>query len=60
MPKILNTPYEQDVILWSQEQARALQERDFSKLDIEHLADEMALAAREAERELKPYDRPSA
>jgi len=52
MPKILNTPYEQDVILWSQEQARALQERDFSKLDIEHLADEIEDVGKSEKREL--------
>jgi hypothetical protein len=39
MPKTLKTPYEKYVILWPQKQPRALRERDFSKLDIEHLAD---------------------
>jgi len=52
MPKMLNTPYETDVILWSQEQARALRERDFSKLDIEHLADEIEDVGKSEKREL--------
>ena len=52
MPKILNTQYEKDVILWSQEQARALRERDFSKLDIEHLADEIEDVGKSEKREL--------
>jgi hypothetical protein len=52
MPKTLNTPYEKDVILWSQEQARALRARDFSKLDIEHLADEIEDVGKSEEREL--------
>lgn len=52
MPKMLNTPYEKDVILWSQEQARALRERDFSKLDIEHLADEIEDVGKSEKREL--------
>ena len=52
MPKTLNTPYEKDVLLWSQEQARALRERDFSKLDIEHLADEIEDVGKSEKREL--------
>ena len=52
MAKNLNTPYETDVILWSQEQARALRERDFSRLDIEHLADEIEDVGRCEKREL--------
>jgi len=52
MPKMLNTPYEKDAILWSQEQARALRERDFSKLDIEHLADEIEDVDKSEKREL--------
>ena len=52
MPKILNTQYEKDVILWSQEQARALRERDSSKLDIEHLADEIEDVGKSEKREL--------
>ncbi|RBP08231.1 uncharacterized protein DUF29 [Roseiarcus fermentans] len=52
MPKTLNTPYETDVILWSQEQARALRERDYSQLDIEHLADEIEDVGKSEKREL--------
>ena len=52
MAKNLNTPYETDVILWSQEQARALRERDFSRLDIEHLADEIEDVGKSEKREL--------
>ena len=51
MPKTL-TGYDEDVILWAQEQARALRERDFSKLDIEHLADEIEDVGRCEKREL--------
>jgi hypothetical protein len=50
--KTLSTPYETDVILWSQEQARALRERDFSGLDIEHLADEIEDVGKSEKREL--------
>ncbi len=52
MAKTLNTPYKKDVILWSQEQARALRERDFSRLDIEHLADEIEDVGKSEKREL--------
>ncbi len=52
MPKTLNTAYETDVILWSQEQARALRERDFAKLDLEHLADEIEDVGKSEKREL--------
>jgi Domain of unknown function DUF29 len=52
MPKTLKTPYEKDVILWSQEQARALRDRDFSRLDIEHLADEIEDVGKSEKREL--------
>lgn len=44
--------YEEDVVLWSQEQARALRERDFSKLDIEHLAEEIEDVGKSEKREL--------
>ena len=50
--RTLNTPYQKDVILWSQEQARALRERDFSRLDIEHLADEIEDVGKSGKREL--------
>ncbi len=51
MPKTF-TGYDEDVILWSQEQARALRERDFSKLDVEHLADEIEDVGKSEKREL--------
>jgi hypothetical protein len=46
------TPYDEDVILWSQEQARLLRERRFSELDIEHLADEIEDVGKSEKREL--------
>jgi hypothetical protein len=48
----MGTRYEEDVVLWSLEQARALRERDFSKLDIERLADEIEDVGRSEKREL--------
>ena len=33
--------YDEDVLLWSQQQARFLREGRFAELDIEHLADEI-------------------
>jgi len=44
--------YEKDVILWAEEQARALRERDFGRLDIEHLADEIEDVGKSEKREL--------
>jgi Domain of unknown function DUF29 len=52
MPKTLNTPYEKDVVLWPEEKSRALRERDFSKLDIEHLADEIEDVGKSEKRRL--------
>ena len=52
MPKTLNTLYEKDVVLWAEEQARALRARDFSRLDIEHLADEIEDVGKSEKREL--------
>lgn len=46
------TPYERDVILWSQEQARLLRAGRFSELDIEHLADEIDDVGKSEKREL--------
>ena len=46
------TPYERDVILWSQEQARLLRAGRFSELDIEHLADEIEDVGKSEKREL--------
>jgi len=33
--------YDEDVILWAEEQARLLRARRFDELDIEHVADEI-------------------
>jgi ribosomal protein L29 len=49
MAKAVSTTYDDDVILWSQEQARGLRERD---LDIEHLADEIEDVGKSEKREL--------
>ena len=46
------TPYERDVILWSQEQASLLRAGRFSELDIEHLADEIDDVGKSEKREL--------
>ncbi len=46
------TPYDSDVILWSEEQARLLRARRFSELDLEHLADEIEDVGRSEKREL--------
>ena len=52
MGKTASVSYDDDGILWAEEQARALRERDFSKLDIEHLADEIEDVGRSEKREL--------
>lgn len=44
--------YDKDIVLWSREQARLLRAKDFSKLDIEHLADEIEDVGKSEEREL--------
>ncbi len=44
--------YEDDVLLWSQQQARALRDRRFAELDIEHLADEIEDVGKSEKREL--------
>jgi hypothetical protein len=46
------TPYDRDVILWSQEQAKLLRAGKFSELDIEHLADEIEDVGKSEKREL--------
>jgi hypothetical protein len=46
------TPYDKDVILWSQEQARLLRAGRFTELDIEHLADEIEDVGKSEKREL--------
>ncbi len=52
MGKAASASYTKDVILWAEEQARALRERDFAKLDIEHLADEIEDVGKSEKREL--------
>ena len=48
----MGTTYDKDVIAWSIEQASALRSGDFSKLDIEHLADEIEDVGKSEQREL--------
>ena len=45
--------YDGDVILWSREQARLLRSKQFSALDIEHIADEVEDVGKSEERELE-------
>jgi hypothetical protein len=45
------TPYDKDVILWSEEQARLLRASRFAELDIEHLADEIEDVGKSEKRE---------
>ena len=44
--------YDDDVILWSKEQAALLRSGRFSQLDIEHLADEIEDVGKSEQREL--------
>ncbi len=44
--------YEQDVVVWAQEQARLLRAGDFAALDIEHIADEIEDVGKAEQREL--------
>jgi hypothetical protein len=46
------TPYDKDVVMWSQEQARLLRAGRFAKLDIEHLVDEIEDVGKSEKREL--------
>jgi hypothetical protein len=46
------TPYDKDVILWSEEQAQLLRTGRFAELDIEHLADEIEDVGKSEKREL--------
>ena len=48
----MGTTYDKDVIAWSIEQASALRSGDFSRLDIEHLADEIEDVGKSEQREL--------
>jgi len=44
--------YDEDVILWSEQQARLLRAGRFAELDIEHLADEIEDVGKSEKREL--------
>ena len=44
--------YDKDVIAWASEQARLLREGQFSKLDIEHIAEEIEDVGKSEQREL--------
>jgi hypothetical protein len=44
--------YDEDVLLWSQQQARLLREGRFNELDIEHLADEIEDVGKSEKREV--------
>ncbi len=46
------TSYERDVIVWSREQAALLRTGDFSRLDIEHIADEIEDVGKSEQNEL--------
>ncbi len=48
----MGTPYDTDVAAWAAEQAAFLRERNWSALDIEHLAEEIESVARAEQREL--------
>lgn len=45
------TSYDEDVILWSEQQARLLRAGRFAELDIEHLADEIEDGGKSEKRE---------
>jgi len=49
------TTYEQDVVKWSEEQAALLRQRDFSHLDIEHIAEEVEDVGKSEQRELMSH-----
>jgi len=44
--------YDRDVVLWAQEQAALLRSGQFSKLDLEHIADEIEDVGKTEKREL--------
>ena len=44
--------YDQDVVAWATEQARLIRTRQFDKLDIEHIADEIEDVGKSEQREL--------
>lgn len=48
----MGTPYEQDIVAWTIEQAALLRAGKLSAIDIEHIADEIEGVARSERREL--------
>lgn len=48
----MKTSYDSDVIAWAQEQANLLRSRQFSHLDIEHIAEEIEDVGKSEQREL--------
>lgn len=48
----MSTEYDQDFVAWSQEQARLLRSRQLSRLDVEHLAEEIEDLGRRERRAL--------
>ena len=49
----MKSSYESDVVVWAQEQARMLRARQFSLLDIEHIAEEIEDVGKSEKRELR-------
>ena len=47
----MGTTYEQDVVAWAQEQAALLRSGDWTRADVEHIAQEIERAEQERERE---------
>ena len=47
------SPYEEDFFLWTQEQARLLQERQFDELDLDHLVEEVRGVGRSERSEIE-------
>jgi hypothetical protein len=52
LPQEKLVSYDEDILLWSQQQARLLRERRFAELDLEHLADEIEDVGKSEKREL--------
>lgn len=49
------TPYEQDFYKWTQNQASFLKNKEFSKLDIDHLIEEIESLGRSEKRAIESY-----
>ncbi len=52
LPQDRLVSYDEDVLLWSQQQAQLLREGRYAELDIEHLADEIEDVGKSEKREL--------